>query len=115
MSATVIIFNHSMRPVPYTAEGHMVAALESVEADPTDPVCALAIEHGHVAVLTPQEPVEVADSTEAEVVHSDEAAEVASDDAVEVDDASDDTEGEANVVAKPTPRKKSTSQASKES
>lgn len=86
--------------------------LTSVEADPTDPVCALSIEQGHVTVLAPNEPAEVANSSTEQVVFIDDVAPVAEAN-TSVDAASDESEGE--VDSKPAVRKKSPTQASKES
>jgi hypothetical protein len=112
MSA-VLIFNHSERPVPYNSDGQMLPAREIIEADSSDPVCALSIDEGHVAVLTPPEVVEVPNSNPTAVVSDEGATEVAEAEADEADAASEVTEG--LVEAKSSTRKKSTSQASKES
>lgn len=118
MSQLVTIFNPSNRPVPYSTSGAMVESLTKAEADLDDPVCALSVSQGHIRVLAPRAVVEVANSVEATSTSVTEpAVEVESVEAVEapaepVDEVP--SEEETDEV-KPSPRKKPTSQASKES
>jgi hypothetical protein len=125
MSATATIFNPNKRPVPYSTSGLMLGGHEKVEADTTDPVCALALEQGHlkiigalvvvtdeipVEVVAPQQPVEV---TNSEVV----ATEPSNGDVAEPDASAgaEEISGAEAEEAKPTPRKKTaTQQATKE-
>lgn len=111
MSNKVTIFNPHQRPVPYSTEGFMLAGLAKADADPTDPVCALALEHGHLKVLAPQQTFEVANS---EVVTTEPLESSTQSEVVEVEAPAEAEEvhGEADE-AKPT-RKKSATQASKE-
>lgn len=110
MSALVTIFNPHMRPVPYKADGSMLGGLETAEADLGDPVCALSLEQGHVVVLAPSAHAEMPNS---EPVAEESAPELAADEAEHAEVISDSPEGEAEE-AKPTTRKKSAPQASKE-
>lgn len=120
MSQPVTIFNPSNRPVPYTSSGAMVESLCKADADLDDPVCALSLSQGHIRVLAPRAVVEVANSVEATSTPVSEPVEEVAPEVVETEEApaqpDDETpsEGEAEE-AKPSPRKKSTTQASKES
>jgi len=91
----------------------MVGGLEQAQADLTDPVCALAIEHGHVVVLTPHEPVEMANSPveEPQLILDEVAAEAAPD--VQPEQSTELSVADADE-AKPVNRKKSAPQESKE-
>lgn len=111
MSATIRLFNHTERLVQYDVDGRQLCFMGEIDADPEDPMCALAVEMGYVTVLTPQEPVQMANSFEAaappppEIVEAVEPIELA-----EPADATDVAE-----EPKATSRKKTTTQASKES
>lgn len=109
MSANVTVFNPHQRPVLYSTEGFMLAGLTKGEADPTDPVCALAIEQGHLKVLAPQQSFEVANS---EVVATEPVQEEVVEAEAETHAEVEEVHGDADE-AKPI-RKKSATQASKE-